>query len=85
MVKGAVPKPIENIPGPSCLIPDRTPPISPTESELDIERGLNFGPGEKDDDYGLEPPLSGPLYPSALNMVEDSLRSNKSHWSLPIG
>ena len=56
MVKGAVPKPIENIPGPSHLIPDRTPPISPTESELDIERGLDFGPGEKDDNYGLEPP-----------------------------
>ena len=53
MVKGLVPKPIESVPGPSCLIPDRTPPISPTESELDIERGLNFGPGEKDDDYGL--------------------------------
>ena len=56
MVKGPVPKPIENVPGPSCLIPNRTPPISPTESELDIKRGLNFGPGEKDDDYGLEPP-----------------------------
>ena len=56
MVKGLVPKPIENVPGPSCLIPDKTPPISPTESELDIERGLNFGPGEKDDNYGLEPP-----------------------------
>ena len=51
-----VPKPVENVPGPSHLIPDRTPPISPTESELDIERGLDFGPGEKDDNYGLEPP-----------------------------
>ena len=56
MVKGAVPKPIENIPGPSHLIPNRTSPISPTESKLDIERGLNFGPGEKDDNNGLEPP-----------------------------
>ena len=56
MVKGLVPKPIENVPGPSRLIPDKTPPISPTESELDIERGLDFGPGEKDDDNGLEPP-----------------------------
>ena len=56
MVKGPVPKPIENVPGPSCLIPDKTPPISPTESELDIERGLDFRAGEKDDDYGLEPP-----------------------------
>ena len=56
MVKGLVPKPIENVPGPSRLIPDKTPPISPTESKLDIERGLDFGPGEKDDDYGLEPP-----------------------------
>ena len=56
MVKGVVPKPIEDIPGPSRLVPDKTPPISPTESELDIERGLDFGPGEKDDDYGLEPP-----------------------------
>ena len=56
MVKEPVPKPIENVPGPSCLVPNKTPPISPTESELDIERGLNFGPGEKDDDYGLEPP-----------------------------
>ena len=28
--------------------------------------------------------MSGPLYPSALNMFEDSLRSNQSHWSLPI-
>ena len=55
MVKGAVPKPIENIAGPSRLIPDKTPPISPMESKLDIERGLNFGPGEKDDEYGLEP------------------------------
>ena len=44
------------VPGPSRLIPDKTPPISPTESELDIERGLDFGPGEKDDDHGLEPP-----------------------------
>ena len=56
MVKGAVPKLIEDVPGPSRLIPDKTPPISPTESELDIERGLDFGPGEKDDDHGLEPP-----------------------------
>ena len=30
-------------------------------------------------------PLSGPLYPSALNMFEDSSRSNQSHWSLLIG
>ena len=45
MIKGPVPKPIENVPGPSRLIPDRTPPISPTESELDIERGLDLGPG----------------------------------------
>ena len=29
--------------------------------------------------------LSGPLYPSALNVFEDSLRSNQSHWSLLIG
>ena len=29
--------------------------------------------------------LLGPLYPSALNMFEDSLRSNQSHWSLSIG
>ena len=56
MVKGPVQKPIENVPGPSRLIPDKTPPISPTESELDIKRGLDFGPGEKDDDDGLEPP-----------------------------
>ena len=56
MVKGPVPKPIENVPGPSRLIPDTIPPISPTESELDIEGGLNFGPGEKDDNYGLESP-----------------------------
>ena len=55
MVKGPVPKLIENVPGPSHLIPNKAPPISPTESELEIERGLNFGPGEKDDDYGLEP------------------------------
>ena len=55
-VKGPVPKLIENVPGPSHLIPNRTPPISPTESKLDIERGLDFGPGEKDDEYGLEPP-----------------------------
>ena len=26
--------------------------------------------------------LSGPLYPSALNVLEDSSRSNQSHWSL---
>ena len=25
-------------------------------NKLDIEKGLNFGPGEKDDNYGLEPP-----------------------------
>ena len=29
--------------------------------------------------------VSGPLYPSALNMFEDSLGSNQSHWSLLIG
>jgi len=52
-VKGSVPKPKENLPGPSRQVPsafqqppaqaDRapTPPISPTSSELDIERGLN--------------------------------------------
>ena len=55
-VKGPVPKPIENVPGPSCLIPNKTPPISPTESELDIERGLDYRPEEKNDEYGLEPP-----------------------------
>ena len=38
------------------LIPNKTPPISPTESELYIERDLDYEPGEKDDDYGLEPP-----------------------------
>ena len=42
MVKGLVPKPIENVPGPSRLIPDTIPPISSTESESDIERGLDF-------------------------------------------
>ena len=56
MVKGPVPKPIENVPGPSRLFPNTIPPISPTESKLDIERGLNFGPGEKDENNGLEPP-----------------------------
>ena len=56
MVKGLVPKPIENVPGPSHLIPDRTPPIFPTEFEIDIDRGLNHAPGEKDDEYGSEPP-----------------------------
>ena len=29
--------------------------------------------------------MSGPLYPSALNVFEDSSRSNQPHWSLPIG
>ena len=29
--------------------------------------------------------VSGPLYPSALNVFEDSSRSNQSHWSLLIG
>ena len=29
--------------------------------------------------------LSGTLYPSALNVFEDSSRSNQCHWSLPIG
>jgi hypothetical protein len=50
-VQGPVPRPIENRPGPSQIIPDAPqqpegedvalPPISPTESELDIERGLD--------------------------------------------
>jgi len=52
-VQGSVPKPKENLPGPSRQVPGAfqqppsqvdcvpTPPISPTSSELDIERGLD--------------------------------------------
>ena len=48
-IQGSVPRPIENIPGSSRQVPDLPPavedpplpPISPTESELDIEKGLD--------------------------------------------
>src|SRR5258708_4868350 len=45
-VQGPVPRPKENVPGPSCIVPEQPqqrdwdpalPPISPTESELEIK------------------------------------------------
>jgi hypothetical protein len=58
-VQGPVPRPLENVPGPSRRIPDvpqppareesvALPPISPTESEIDIERGLDNTDHEAD-------------------------------------
>ena len=49
-VQGPVPKPRENVPGPSGQIPNQPtaadwdgeiPPISPTELEMEMERGLD--------------------------------------------